>query len=78
VPIPDFSSGRVKLPTGVFTRTPNFGTEAFPGSGKGLDRAVIQQWNITYERKLPWDIITEVAYVGTRTDGGYADRPKVA
>ena len=73
VPIPDFSSGRVKLPTGVFMRTPNFGTEAFPGSGKGLDRAVIQQWNITYERKLPWSIITEVAYVGTRTDGGYAD-----
>jgi hypothetical protein len=73
VPIPDFSSGRVNLPTGVFMRSPNFGTEAFPGSGKGLDRAVIQQWNITYERKLPWDIITEVAYVGTRTDGGYAD-----
>ncbi|MEP7272114.1 MAG: TonB-dependent receptor [Acidobacteriota bacterium] len=73
VPIPDFSSGRVKLPTGVFMRSPNFGTEAFPGSGNSLDRAVIQQWNITYETKLPWDIIAEIAYVGTRTDGGYAD-----
>ncbi len=73
VPIPDFSSGQVKLPAGVFMRSPNFGTEAFPGSGKSLDRAVIQQWNFTYERKLPGDIITEVAYVGTRTDGGYAD-----
>lgn len=73
VPIPDFSSGRVTLPRGVFMRTPNFGTEAFPGSGKGLDRAVIQQWNISYERKLPFDIIVETAYVGTRTDGGYAD-----
>lgn len=73
VPIPDFSSGRVKLPAGVFMRSPNNGTEAFPGSGKGLDRAVIQQWNITFEHKLPWDIITEVGYVGTRTDGGYAD-----
>ncbi|HJZ82144.1 MAG TPA: TonB-dependent receptor, partial [Pyrinomonadaceae bacterium] len=73
VPIPDFKSGKVLLPAGVFMRSPNFGTEAFPGSGKGLDRAVIQQYNVTYERKLPWDIITEVAYVGTRTDGGYAD-----
>ncbi|HWQ35932.1 MAG TPA: TonB-dependent receptor [Blastocatellia bacterium] len=73
VPIPDFSSGQVTLPRGVFMRTPNFGTEAFPGSGKGLDRAVIQQWNISYERRLPFDIIVETAYVGTRTDGGYAD-----
>src|SRR5215510_2968378 len=73
VPIPDFNSGRVQLPVNVFMRSPNFGAEAFPGSGKGLDRAVIQQWNVAYERKLPGNIITEVAYVGTRTDGGYAD-----
>lgn len=73
VPIPDVSTGSVKLPTGVFMRSPNVGTEAFPGSGKGLDRAVIQQWNVSYERKLPGDIIAEFAYVGTRTDGGYAD-----
>lgn len=73
VPVPDFSSGRVTLPRGVFMRTPNFNTEAFPGSGKGLDRAVIQQWNLTFEHKLPWDIIVETGYVGTRTDGGYAD-----
>ena len=73
VPIPDFSSGVVKLPAGVFMRSPNFGTEAFPGSGKGLDRAVIQQWNATFEHKLPGEIIVEAGYVGTRTDGGYAD-----
>lgn len=73
VPIPDFSSGRVTLPRNLFTRTPNFNTEAFPGSGKGLDRAIIQQWNFAYEYKLPWDVIVETAYVGTRTDGGYAD-----
>jgi hypothetical protein len=73
VPIPNFQSGRVTLPRNVFTRTPNNGTEAFPGSGKGLDRAVIQQWNFAYEYKLPGDIIVETAYVGTRTDGGYAD-----
>lgn len=73
VPIPDFSSGRVTLPRNLFTRTPNNGTEAFPGSGKGLDRATIQQYNVAFEYKLPWDIIVETAYVGTRTDGGYAD-----
>lgn len=73
VPIPNFSSGRVALPRGVFMRSPNFGTEAYPGSGKGLDRAVIQQYNVAFEHKLPGDIIVEAAYVGTRTDGGYAD-----
>jgi hypothetical protein len=73
VPIPDFNSGSVQLPRNVFMRSPNFGTEAFPGSGKGLDRAVIQQYNIAFERRLPLDIIVEAAYVGTRTDGGYAD-----
>lgn len=73
VSIPDLSSGIVTLPKGVFIRTPNTGTEAFPGSGSGVDRGIIQQWNIAFEHKLPGDIITEVAYVGTRTDGGYAD-----
>lgn len=64
VPVPDLSSGRVKLPVGVFMRSPN------PNQ---VDRAIIQQWNIAYEHRLPWDISAEVAYVGTRTDGGYAD-----
>ena len=64
VPIPDISSGHVKLPAGVFMRSPN------PDL---LDRAVIQQWNVSYEYRLPWDISTEVSYVGTATDGGYAD-----
>jgi hypothetical protein len=64
VPVPDISSGRVKLPQGVFMRSPN------PNQ---VDRGVIQQWNVAYEYRLPGDISTEVAYVGTRTDGGYAD-----
>ncbi len=72
-PIPDLSSGRVRLPAGVFMRSPNNGTEFFPGAGGGLNRAIIQQWNFTLEHKLPWDIIVETGYVGTRTDGGYAD-----
>ncbi len=64
VPVPDLSSGRVKLPIGVFMRSPN------PNQ---VDRGIIQQWNVAYEHRLPWDISAEVAYVGTRTDGGYAD-----
>jgi hypothetical protein len=64
VPVPDLSSGRVALPRGVFMRTPN---------PNDVDRGVIQQWNVAYEYKLPGDIAAEVAYVGTRTDGGYAD-----
>jgi hypothetical protein len=54
-------------------RSPNTGVEFFPGSGSGLDRARIQQWNVAFERKLPGDIAAEFAYVGTATDGGYAD-----
>ena len=64
VPIPDISTGRVKLPQGVFMRSPN------PNQ---VDRGIIQQWNVAYEFRMPWNVRTEVAYVGTRTDGGYAD-----
>jgi carboxypeptidase family protein len=73
VPVPDISSGRAPLPSGVSIRSPNSGVEAFPGAGGSLDRASIKQWNIAFEHRLPGDLITEVAYVGTRTDGGYAD-----
>jgi hypothetical protein len=38
-----------------------------------VDRGIIQQWNVAYEYRLPWDISAEIAYVGTRTEGGYAD-----
>jgi hypothetical protein len=64
VPIPDISSGRVPLPRGVFMRSPN---------PNDVDRGIIQQWNVAYEYRLPWDVSAEIAYVGTRTDGGYAD-----
>jgi hypothetical protein len=64
VPVPDLGSGRVRLPQGVFMRSPN---------PNDVDRGIVQQWNIAYEYRWPWDIATEFAYVGTRTDGGYAD-----
>jgi hypothetical protein len=64
VPPFDASSGKVVLPKGVFTRSPN------PNQ---VDRGTVQQWNITVERRLPYDIAATIAYVGTATDGGYAD-----
>jgi hypothetical protein len=64
VPVPDISSGRVRLPQGVFMRSPN---------PNDVDRGIIQQWNVAYEYLLPGEISAEIAYVGTRTDGGYAD-----
>jgi hypothetical protein len=65
VPIPDLSSGVVKLPSGVFMRSPD---------PNDVNRATIQQMNVAVERKLPLDISAELALVHTRTDGGYADR----
>lgn len=64
VPVPDLSSGRVKLPAGVFMRSPN---------PNDLNRATIQQANVAIEQRIPGDISVELAYVHTRTDGGYAD-----
>jgi hypothetical protein len=64
VVVPDLSTGRVPLPQGIFVRSPN---------PDAVDRGVIQQWNVAYEYRWPWSIATEFAYVGTRTDGGYAD-----
>jgi hypothetical protein len=63
--VPDLSSGRVKLPPNTFIRTPN---------PNDVDRATIQQMNFAVERRLPTNIAVELAYVHTRTDGGYADR----
>ncbi len=65
VPIPDLSSGRVRLPPNYFMRSPD---------PNNVDRATIQQVNVALERRLPGDISVEGAYVHTRTDGGYADR----
>jgi hypothetical protein len=64
VVLPDMSSGKVVLPRGVYIRSPN------PNQ---VDRGTVQQWNISFERRLPYDISPEIAYVGTATDGGYAD-----
>lgn len=64
VNLPDTSTGIVTLPRGVFIRSPH------PGE---VDRGAVHQWNVTYERRLPWHMAAEISYVGTATNDGYAD-----
>jgi TonB dependent receptor len=61
---PDLNSGRFPLPAEVDMRTPE------PGN---VDRGSIKSWNVAFERRLPFDVAVDIAYVGTRGDGGYAD-----
>jgi hypothetical protein len=61
---PDLNSGRFPLPASVDMRTPE------PGN---VDRGSIKSWNVAFERRLPFDVAVDLAYVGTRGDGGYAD-----
>jgi hypothetical protein len=63
-PNPDIQSGNILLPRGVDMRSPN------PTDTK---RGIIQSWNVFVERRLPLDVSVSVGYVGTKTDGGYAD-----
>ena len=65
VPVPDLSSGRTKLPPNTYMRSPN---------PNDVDKGVIQQWNVAVEQRIPGDIAIELAYVGSATDGGYADQ----
>jgi hypothetical protein len=60
---PDTTSGRVPLPNSTVVYTPEVGN---------IDRGTIQSWNVAVERQLAWDTSLDVAYVGTRGDGGYA------
>ncbi|HEX2341507.1 MAG TPA: hypothetical protein VHI98_13595, partial [Vicinamibacterales bacterium] len=60
---PDTSSGQVALPNSVTVWT------AEPDN---VDRGSIKTWNLSFERRLPWDVSLDVAYVGARGDGGYA------
>jgi len=65
VPVPDLSTGRVALPRNTFMRTPD---------PNDVDRARLTQANMAVEHRFPGDIAVELAYVHSRSDGGYADR----
>jgi len=56
---PDTSSGVIDLPT-----------SAGMGSmyADHVYRGTIQSWNLTYERRLPWDMSVSAGYVGTKTE----------
>ncbi|HXW08072.1 MAG TPA: TonB-dependent receptor [Vicinamibacterales bacterium] len=60
---PDQSTGRVPLPNTAGIATPE------PGN---IDRGLVQTWNVAFERRLPWDLSVDVAYVGAKGTGGYA------
>jgi hypothetical protein len=64
VPTPDISTGIVSLPGNA--------TERSPWGGE-IHRGYTQSWNFTIERKLPLDLVTSVAYVGTQTTHQMAD-----
>ncbi|MBI3695470.1 MAG: TonB-dependent receptor [Acidobacteria bacterium] len=67
IPLPDISSGILDLPRDV-----DMGPRS-PWAGE-LHRGYIQSWNFTVERKLPADVVTSIAYVGTQTVHQLLDR----
>lgn len=62
---PDLSTGVVSLPAVADMRSPYLGE---------LHRGYTQSWNFTLERRMPGDIISSVAYVGTSSVHLLADR----
>jgi hypothetical protein len=55
---PDISTGSVDTPITADQRTPY---------ADHVNRGYIQSWNLTYERRLPWDMSVSAGYVGTMT-----------
>jgi Carboxypeptidase regulatory-like domain/TonB dependent receptor len=60
---PDLSSGRVPLDRSAAEYTPEI---------DNIDRGYIHTWNVAFERRLPYDVSVDVAYVGAKGVGGYA------
>jgi hypothetical protein len=60
---PDESSGHVPLPNSYLMRSPM----------ADVSRSRIQSWNAAVERRLPYDLSVDIAYVGTAKNGGFAD-----
>jgi hypothetical protein len=67
--IPEFTGpgqneGRVPLPRTATMRTPD---------PDNVHRGYIQSWNVALERRLPYDMSVNAAYVGTKTTRGFAN-----
>ena len=56
---PDLTQGIIRLPA-------NSGTTTYPAE---QTRKYIQSWNLTVERELPWKLVGQIGYVGTRAVG---------
>lgn len=56
IPPPDLGNGIIDVP-------PHVGINSV---GSEFDRGYIQSWNLTLQKKLPWDFVGDVAYVATR------------
>lgn len=67
VPTPNISTGVLTLPASI-----DMGPRS-PWGGQ-LNRGYIQSWNMTLERKLPWEMVASVGYVATRTINQLLDR----
>jgi Carboxypeptidase regulatory-like domain/TonB dependent receptor len=63
---PDISSGIVPL-------DPN-ATERAPLRGSEIHRGYVQSWNFTVERRLPWDLVGSIGYVGQHSVHLLADQ----
>jgi hypothetical protein len=60
---PNVSSGRIPLPNEYLMRSP----------AADVTRSRIQSWNVAVERRLPYELSVDMAYVGTAKNGGFAD-----
>ncbi len=60
---PNTSTGSVPLDNAAIVYTPEVGN---------VDRGMVQTWNAAVERRLPYDIAVDVAYVGAKGSGGWA------
>jgi outer membrane receptor protein involved in Fe transport len=67
IPLPDTT-------TGVFPLPPTIDMGPRSAWGGPLHRGYIQSWNFTLERKMPLDLVTSFAYVGTQTVHQMMDR----
>jgi hypothetical protein len=59
---PNTSTGRVPLDNAAVVYTPEVGN---------VDRGMVQTWNAAVERRLPYDISVDLAYVGAKGSGGW-------
>jgi Carboxypeptidase regulatory-like domain/TonB dependent receptor-like, beta-barrel len=60
---PDISSGRIPLDRAAGFMTPE---------PDNVDRGYVQTWNVSFERRLPFDTSLTVGYVGAKGTGGFA------